>query len=87
VSSGNPNGRVAADGSFQVGGLVGRRCVTLFGIPYGWRLAAIEHAGRNITNVPLTFELGQEISGVTFFVVPGFVVPGEKPSWASCPLE
>ena len=87
VSSGNPNGRVAADGSFQVSGLVGKRCVTLFGIPYGWRLAAIEHAGRNITNVPLTFELGQEISGVTFFVVPGFVVPGEKPSWASCPLE
>jgi hypothetical protein len=87
VSSGNSNGRVAADGSFRVSGLVGERCLTLGGIPGGWRLAAVDQAGRNIMNVPLTFDLGQEVSGVTFFVVPGPVPPGEKPSGASCPLE
>ena len=86
VTSPNPNGSVAADGSFHVSGLVGKRCVGLFGIPYGWRLARIDHLGRNIMNVPMTFEPGQEISGVTFFVVPGLPGPGER-SWGPCPAE
>jgi hypothetical protein len=67
---GSDYGLVADDGSFRITGLVGVRCLRVYGLPPGARVSAIEHAGREITNVPLNLELGQEIS-VNIFVVPG----------------
>jgi hypothetical protein len=78
--SSNDPGLVGEDGSFQIGGLVGRRCLRVHGLP-GWRVASINHAGRDVTYVPFDLELGQEIR------VDILVVPGERHSEPRCELE
>jgi hypothetical protein len=60
-----------ADGSFVLEGLVGDHCLLLYGMPHGWRLQRITHQGRDVTGVPMMFELGQEVGPVIFWVEAG----------------
>jgi hypothetical protein len=58
-SSTDLNGRVEADGTFVLDGLVGPRCLLLTGVPYGWVVGRIQYDAFDITDVPGSFEAGQ----------------------------
>ena len=58
-SSADLNGRVEADGTFVLDGLVGQRCLLLRGVPYGWVVERIRYDDHDITDVPGSFEAGQ----------------------------
>ena len=80
ASSGSPSqgGTThAEDGTFQINGVIGRRCLRVFGVPGGWRVASIEYTGRDITYVPVDFELGQDVR-VNVLLVPGEPLPSHR---------
>jgi hypothetical protein len=71
----DPNGMVQMDGSFVLDGLLGERCLKLLNVGSSWSLQSITADGRDVTNVPLVFESGQEIGDVVFRVTPDDPIP------------
>jgi len=70
-SSNDTNGRVGAERSFVLDGLVGEHCLLLHGIPFGWELRSITHQNRDVTRIPMSFEVGQDVGDIVFRVFPG----------------
>jgi hypothetical protein len=83
----DPNGLVEADGSFVLDGLLGDHCFQLTGIPFGWRLASVMQAERDITTVPYPFEPGEQLSDIVLRVVRRSSVPQLGELRRACPLE
>lgn len=83
----DPNGVVAADGSFMLDGLVGDHCFQLTGIPLGWRLESVMNLERDITTLPQHFELGEQLSDIVLRVVPGSSQPQAGELRRTCSLE
>ena len=69
-SSGDPSGRVAANGEFVATGIAGERCLHLVGIPGGWRLLDITYNGEDYTYRPFSLEPGENRAGVVIRVEP-----------------
>ncbi len=60
---GPDNGRVNADGTFELRGLVDRRLIR-FSTPPGWSVKAVLLNGRGYIDTPVEVELGQTASGM-----------------------
>ena len=75
------NGRVNADGTFVLDGVVGDACVTLENIPSGWHLKSVLYQGKSIAKVPLTFTSGTEVRDVLVTLAPNthYVSPDLQP--------
>jgi hypothetical protein len=65
------DGVVDAAGNFELPALAGAQCLHIEGLPLGWRLADITHAGRDITGHPLTFDSGTVTTDVLIRVEQG----------------
>ena len=64
----DPDGRVAADGSFALDGLIGARCFYVVNALPGWHLEAILLGGRDISDDPFMFDGGEQVENVIFRV-------------------
>lgn len=67
--SSDPNGRMAADGSFALDGLIGARCFYVVNALPGWHLEAILLGGRDISDDPFIFDGGEQVENVVIRVV------------------
>jgi hypothetical protein len=65
------SGQVSASGEFTVMHLLGEECLTLSGIPWGWRLREITYNGQDYIRRPFSLESSQIVSGVVIRVEPG----------------
>lgn len=67
VAGGGPPSPIAADGSFEVKGLVGKRLVGLGGgqgALQGWSVKAVLHGGRDVQDTGIEFTPGRTTSGI-----------------------
>lgn len=69
----------AADGRFELTGLIGEGCLRVRGLPTGWRLNSITHDGADMTNRLIALEPGGIRSDVRVHIVPGEQPVGPPP--------
>jgi len=62
-SAGPDNGRVNADGSFELRGLADQRLIR-FSAPPGWSVKSVLLSGRDYVDTPVQVELGQTLTGM-----------------------
>jgi Carboxypeptidase regulatory-like domain len=55
-------GRVAEDGTFQLRGLAGPQLIRVANIPSGWSIKSITVEGQDVTDAPLDFKTGRDLS-------------------------
>jgi hypothetical protein len=58
-------GRVANDGTFELGGLAGPQSIRVGNVPAGWALKSITLEGQDITDAPYDFKTGRNVTGIT----------------------
>jgi hypothetical protein len=67
---------IATDGTFELTGLTGDGCLRMYGLPPGWRVRAISHQERDLTNRPFALTPGDHLSDVMIHVERGNEPPG-----------
>jgi hypothetical protein len=61
---GGGNGRIGADGTFQLAGLFGPRLLRVGGLGQTWMLDAVRADGRDVTDTPIDFGTAGGAAGV-----------------------
>ena len=80
------SGRMNADGTFELTGLIGAREVRLRNAPRGWTLKDVVAGGRSLLDAPPEFAGGEDITGVVVILsnrhseLAGHLVSGTAPS-------
>jgi hypothetical protein len=62
------------EGRFSLGPVSGEGCLRVMGAPAGWRLAAIEHQGRDVQNSVVQFQWN-EVCDLVVRIEPGVNTP------------
>lgn len=57
-------GGIDAEGAFELKGLVGLKMLRVFGLPPGWWVKSVAHEGSDVTDSPIDFGTGRDISGI-----------------------